>query len=199
MKNDPANNRFFDDLVTVNTLSGFKQWFFYAGMMFGGEEKWWGRGGQRPEPHEGLDICYYTNELGKRCRLEYPTRIPAVDDGTVYAISEDDYLGKSIFVRHDYRDSNSLFLHSVYAHAIPSPGLCADQPVTRGEVIASMADIRDRGLAIPGHIHLSMVFLPEDYPTDRLKWQILGLSYEVRLVDPLGYLHCDYTVGTYHA
>jgi hypothetical protein len=64
-------------------------------------------------------------------------------------------------------------------------------------VVAHIADIRDKQLSIPGHLHVSMVFLPEDYPRDMLKWQILAITYKARLVDPFGYLECDYNVGRY--
>ncbi|GAB6096222.1 hypothetical protein JCM14469_24750 [Desulfatiferula olefinivorans] len=193
----PSRGGFFDDLARQNDLPGFRQWFFYSGMLFGGDEKWWGKGGTRPDPHEGLDICYYLDDDGKRRALQNPIVIPAADDGVVFAVSDDDYLGKSIFVRHTAKDSSGMTLHSVYAHAVPSPGLCAGSAVARGEIVATMADIRDRGLSVPGHIHLSMVFLAEDYPLDMLRWQILSLTYQARLVDPMAYLACDFSVAPY--
>lgn len=199
MKNDAVRNRFFDDLVKLNQIKDFSAWFFYSGMIFGSSDKWWGKGGERPDAHEGLDICYYKDHQGSVHRLEGMINVPVMYDGTVLAISDDDFLGKSIFIRHDTRDSNDQILHSVYAHSVPVQGLSANQTVSQGEIIATMADISERGLSIPGHIHVSMVFLPEDYSRDMLKWQILSLSYQARLVDPFAYLdYSNYTVEPYH-
>ncbi|MBU1170533.1 MAG: M23 family metallopeptidase [Proteobacteria bacterium] len=197
MENDDTKNRFCEDLVKHNRLRDFSKWFFYSGMLYGSSDKWWGKGGERPDAHEGLDICYYLDSKDKLIQLQGLLWIPAMYSGTVFEISDDDYLGKSIFIRHGARDSNNLILHSVYAHSVPARGLCVNQTVKQGEIIAAMADISERNLSIPAHIHVSMVFLPEDYPKDKLKWQILALTYQARLVDPFAYLDCDYTVKPY--
>lgn len=188
---------FFKDLVEINGIGDFDSWFFYSGMLFGSEEKWWGEGGERPSPHEGLDICYYKNKEGGLGRLDETSLIPSAYDGVVFDVSDDDYLGKSIFVRHEFRDKNDFFLHSVYAHVLPVEGLVRGSSVRKGELLAHVADIRDRKLTLPGHVHVSMVYLPEDYPLDMLKWSILSVTYQARLVDPLGYLECGYTVSPY--
>ncbi|MFA6011622.1 MAG: M23 family metallopeptidase [Desulfobacteraceae bacterium] len=188
---------FFNDLVGKNGFTDFESWFFYSGMMFGSDYKWWGKGGTRPDPHEGLDICYYKNKAGDLKNLDEKTMVPVMFDGVVFEVSNDDYLGKSIFVRHDVRDKNDFFLHSVYAHANPVDGLTQGTVLGQGDIIARVSDIRDRKLSIPGHLHVSMVFLPEDYPKDMLKWSILAVTYQARLVDPFGYLECNYTVEPY--
>lgn len=190
-------SQFFTDLVEKNGITDFDSWYFYSGMMFGSDDKWWGKGGTRPEPHEGLDICYYKNTTGDLKSLNEKTMIPVMYDGVVFDVSDDDYLGRSIFVRHDVRDKNDFFLHSVYAHANPEGGLTQGTVLRQGDLLARVADIRERNLSIPGHIHVSMVFLPEDYPKDMLKWSILAVTYQARLVDPFGYLECNYTVEPY--
>ena len=190
-------SNFFNDLIEKNGITDFNQWFFYSGMLFGSDDKWWGKGGTRPDPHEGLDICYYKNKAGELCSFDEKTRIPVMYDGVVYEISDDDYLGSSVFVRHDVRDKNDYYLHSVYAHACPAQGLQAGTVLRQGDIVASVADIRDRNLSIPGHLHVSMIYFGDDYPRDMLKWQILAVTYQARLVDPFGYLECDYTVQPY--
>jgi murein DD-endopeptidase MepM/ murein hydrolase activator NlpD len=94
--------------------------------------------------------------------------------------------------------SSDLFLHSVYAHSNPVDGLRQGQKVKKGEHIADVADISGRNLSIPGHLHVSMVYLPEDYPKDMLKWQILAISYQARLVDPIGFFDCRYKVKKFN-
>jgi murein DD-endopeptidase MepM/ murein hydrolase activator NlpD len=192
-----VKSTFGRDLAEINSLDGFSEWFFYNGMMFGRYEKWWGDGGERQDPHEGLDIYYYVANDRSIRRLDGDIKVPVMFDGVVFDISDDDYLGKSIFVRHDMADSNGFFLHSVYAHSTPVNGLHVGQNVEKGEVVAHIADIRERNLKIPGHLHVSMIYMPEDYPKDMLKWSILAVTYNARLVDPIGYLECAYSTGDY--
>lgn len=190
-------DRFFHDLIDVNGISDISRWFFYSGMLFGSDDKWWGKGGVRPSPHEGLDICFFHDSLGGLEKLDGSVLIPVMDDGVVFDISSDDFIDSSIFVRHDHKDSNGCFLHSVYAHSHPASGLSPGQTIRYGDVVASMGDPKKRNLTIPAHIHVSMVYLPEDYPKDLLSWNILSMSYQARLVDPIGYLDCDYVTGPY--
>lgn len=184
-------------LTDLNGINDFSEWFFYTGMLFGGTGKWWGTGGMRPAPHEGLDICYYKNRQGELCTLGVNTRIPAMYDGVVYQISDDDFLGKSIYVRHEIQDSDSKILHSVYAHSIPGSGIKKNTYLCQGEVLGTIADIRARKLFLPGHLHLSMVWLPDGFPPELLTWEILATSTHVRLVDPFDYLVMDYSVESY--
>lgn len=199
MTDSALRDRFFHDLVNVNQINDFSTWFFYSGMLFGSDDKWWGMGGERPSPHEGLDICFFKNSVGDVKKMEGPISIPVMDDGIVFDISCNDFIDSSIFVRHEYQDSNGLYLHSVYAHSTPVKNLSPGQVLKHGDVLATMGDPAKKDLSIPAHIHVSMVFLPEDYPKDMLSWQILALSYQARLVDPFGYLECDYTIEPYKA
>jgi Peptidase family M23 len=197
LKTQMLRSSFCDDLVELNNISDFAEWYFYSGMLFGSREKWWGKGGERSRPHEGLDICYYKDSEQTVRTLEGMVKIPAMFDGVVYEISDDDFLGKSIFIRHDEYDSNSNILHSVFAHTLPVTGLAVNQKIRRNDVIARIADTRGMNLAVPGHLHVSMIFLPEDYPKDQLKWQILAVSRRARLVDPVDYLDRAFQVENY--
>ena len=88
-------------LVAINNLDsdGFSHWLFHPGMFFLDENKWWGDGGRRRVPHEGVDLCFYRTAGAENRRLAPRTRIPAMADGRVLAII-DDFLGKSIILHH---------------------------------------------------------------------------------------------------
>ena len=197
MNGQAFRNRFFYDLVNINELTDFSRWYFYSGMLFGSIGKWWGKSGDRPSPHEGLDICFFNDTKGNVKKLDGMIRIPLMDDGEVYDISSDDFIDSSIFVRHDKRDAAGRYLHSVYAHSRPVGHLKPGQTVCYGDTIATMGDPKKRNLTIPAHIHVSMVFLDIDYPKDMLAWKTLSLSHQARLVDPLQYLSCDYVTQPY--
>ena len=188
---------FFNALVEINNLRSFKEWFFYKGMLFGSHEKWWGRAGTRPSPHEGLDIGFYNDTNNCIQLLNHSVKIPVVADGTIIEISDDDFLDKSVFVRHKIFDENLKILHSVYAHSTPLEGLCVNDKVEKGDVIATIADISERNLLISGHLHISMIWLSKDYPTELLKWQILPNSNDAILADPFDFLDCKYSTDNY--
>ena len=199
MSDKAVRNLFFSDLLEANGISDFSRWFFYSGMLYGSYDKWWGKGGVRPSSHEGLDICFFHDSRGSLKRLGGTIHIPVMGDGVVFDISSDDFIDSSIFVRHDFKDANGHYLHSVYAHSHPVKSLRPGQTLRYGDVVATMGDPLKRNLSIPAHIHVSMVYLPEDYPKDMLSWKILSLSYQARLVDPIGYLDCDYVTEPYVA
>ncbi len=188
---------FFNALVEINNLISFKEWFFYKGMLFGSHEKWWGRAGIRPAPHEGLDIGFYNDIKDNIQPLNNSVKIPVVADGTIIEISDDDFLGKSVFVRHKIFDKDLKVLHSVYAHSTPLENLHINDKVKKGDVIATIADISTRNLSISGHLHISMIWLSEDYPTELLKWQKLPNSNDVIMADPFDFLDCQYSTDNF--
>ena len=187
---------FFNALEKINYPASFKEWFFYQGMLFGSPETWWGREGSRPSAHEGLDIGFYKDINDNIRCLEPGFKVPAVADGVVYEISDDDFLGKSIFVRHDINNETGGILHSVYAHSIPN-GIDVNDNVTKGDIIATVSDIRNRNLTISSHLHISMIWLPENYPKNLLKWKLMPESNDVILSDPLDFLNCSYSTQKY--
>ena len=187
---------FFNALEKINRLHTFKEWFFYEGMLFKSLETWWGRERSRPSPHEGLDIGFYKDTNDKIRCLEPGFKVPAVADGVVYDISDDDFLGKSIFIRHDINNETGGILHSVYAHSIPN-GIDVNDNVTKGDIIATVSDIRNRNLTISSHLHISMIWLPENYPKNLLKWQLMPESNDVVLSNPLDFLNCSYSTQKY--
>ncbi len=188
---------FFKKLVGINDLKLFKEWFFYNGMLFNRIEKWWGKAGNRPSQHEGLDIGFYKDTNNKIQPLKKLFRIPVVADGTVIKISDDDLLGKSIFVRHEIFDKDKKVLHSVYAHSTPIDELKVNDRVEQGYIIGSVADISSRNLMIAAHLHISMIWLTENYPDELLKWQILSDSKDAVLADPFKFLDCRYATDNY--
>ena len=187
---------FFNTFAEVNNLKSFKEWFFYKGMLFGSLEKWWGDAGQiRQIPHEGLDVGFYKDTDNRVLPLNNRAKIPVMADGTIVEISDDDFLGSSVFVRHEIFDKSLKVLHSVYAHSTPFDSLCVNDKVKKGDAIATIADLTKRNLQISGHLHLSMIWLSKDYPVELLKWQILPTSNNAVMVDPLEFSTCNYSFG----
>ena len=183
---DQAANDFGTTLAAVNGLyrQGFERWAFLPGMGFGDREKWWQSGGLRSTPHEGVDLCLFTDTSGRLQALEGSIQIPAMYDGVVLK-TLGDFLGCSIFLRHACFDARGRVLHTVFGHTRPLEGLCSGQAVAQGQIIAEMAGPPSRSTPILPHLHVSAAWVPASMPAADLVWEHLGRSREIALFDPL--------------
>ena len=96
MKNDLPKSEFVSHLVRVNQLDvyDFDRFIFFHGMLFGSEEKWWGKKGARRSSHEGLDVCFFANTRNENFRLDENSIVAVAG----YHISENLAWGKFLYV-----------------------------------------------------------------------------------------------------
>ena len=163
---------------------GVQAWLFSPGMLFGSLEKWWPDTGCRPTAHEGLDICYFTDGLGRDLQFDSGVKIPVMTAGTVIAVC-DDFLGRSVFVEHD-QDR----LISVYAHIVPLRTINPGYKIREGEVIGNVADTTGRKNRMPAHLHVTIMKIPSGLSGEQLDWNFICRSGRVTLFDPLKILFC---------
>jgi murein DD-endopeptidase MepM/ murein hydrolase activator NlpD len=178
-------------LLRHNSLDGFREWAFRPGMLFGSRFKWWGEGGYRGSPHEGLDLCLYRDEGGRIHGLDKNTKIPSIYDGEVVRVVRD-FIGKSIFLRHGLSDSDGNALYSVYGHVKPLGGVTRGGVFREGETIASLADTRGRN--VPPHLHVSLAWICPAHRPEELGWEMMRDARKARLLDPLPLVVDSYTV-----
>jgi hypothetical protein len=182
----PVSNSFHARFLAINHLdkSGFKDWLFASGMLFGARAKWWGDGGERSIPHEGIDLKYYRNIEGKTSSIGPETKIPVTFTGTVVAVI-DDFLGKSIFIKH-----------TQYHNAAPGPEIHPGMVFEETHIIGNIANTSGRRQNIPCHLHVSAGWIPDSLPLQDINWEtIADPESGVILVDPLLLLDIPYTVG----
>ncbi len=176
-------------LVSANRLedNGFSEWLFYPGMFFLDKKKWWGDGGPRQAPHEGVDFCFYRTSAADHRRLQPQARIPAVAAGRVLAII-DDFLGKSIIMHHPVLDWGKDRVCTIFGHTVPLAGLSAGEPIAAGEIVARLAACtRSRG---PGpHLHVSLALIDRRLTGKELTWPALSRSGAALLLDPLPFVN----------
>ncbi len=182
-------SRFAENLVQHNGLAllGFREWAFCRGMLFDAEDGWWGSPKKRDRLHEGLDLCLYTDGEGRWRTLGGGAKVPVIYTGQIVKI-EDDFLGKSVYVKHDFRDGSGNILCSVYGHTSPAPGIGPDVAVAEGQVIATVVDTAGKKAAAPPHLHVSVVWTPESLPLADLTWATISARRSVKPVDPLEFL-----------
>lgn len=192
----PRQSKFCEYLIEHNKLSaqGFEEWIFYPGMLFQSPDKWWGNGGYRDRPHEGIDVCLYRDQDGKICRLDALTKVPVMYRGSIVSII-DDYTGKTAFVCHDIRDEEGNQLYSIYGHMEPLDSIAMGGMVDEGRIIGSIADnMKNKEIKMLPHLHLSLAWIPEDFPQEKLRWNTISDSPGVTLLNPLDVVGCPYTV-----
>ena len=171
-------------------LDDFQKWLFLPGMLFNSREKWWGTNGARPAPHEGIDLCSFEDSHGKSQNLDRHTRIPAVFAGEIVKI-ERDFLGQSIYIRHQIFDDRERQLYSAYGHTRPLDALHPGTQVAEGEVIATISDLFRTQPDILVHVHITFAWVPVALEAGDLNWENLGKNSYITLIDPLGVLEGD--------
>lgn len=183
---------FHESLIRLNGLDkqGFAAWVFKPGMLFKDIAVWWGDGGVRRRPHEGLDICFYRDVSGQNYRLTEKAMIPVIYDGKIVRM-DDDFLGKSVYVGHGIYDNNGNRLYTVYGHTSPLRDIAEGKELREGEAFATIADVGVRKTVIPPHLHLSVAWMPETFPCERLNWNMMSDPGIVTLCNPLGFVVCS--------
>jgi hypothetical protein len=182
-------SRFFADLLANNSdyLDGFKRWIFHPGMLFNSLDKWWGDKKQRTTAHEGIDLCYFEDSLRRVKKVDQYLRIPATFAGTIIKV-DNDFLGKSIYLKHEISSESGAQLYTVYGHLKPCRAVEAGRTVQQGEIIAVISDPAGNGVQILPHLHLSFAWIPDPMPPDRLTWKNHSTDRRIRLIDPLSIL-----------
>jgi murein DD-endopeptidase MepM/ murein hydrolase activator NlpD len=182
----PENTCFTERLIGANGLDpkDFHRWAFCPGMLFQSPDKWWGDHGRRDFPHEGIDLCLYTDPTGGVRRLDEHTRIPVISDGVVKAVFTD-YLGQAVIVEHECHQRGRGHYLSVYAHTKPVFGMHPGVAVKEGDVIATIADTSRSKAKIAPHLHFTIGLPSPDLMYENFVWNHMRDPDLVSLLNPL--------------
>ncbi len=184
-------NSFFTKHNDFNT-HGFKEWVFYPGMLYHDTEAWWSDAAVRSSSHEGIDLCFYKDNSGQVHHIKKGIKIPVMYDGEIVHI-HDDFLGKSIYVKHNTINEMGNILHTIYGHTIPLNPHDTNTTVHEGDIIAEMA-ISSMNKRIHPHIHITMAWLPESLSYKKTNWETVGNPQLVTHFNPLEYLDIKYSI-----
>lgn len=186
---------FSDTLIKCNGLDrlGFEQWLFFPGMLFNAVEMWWGDGGDRNRPHEGLDLRLFRDSSGKVQSIGPGTQIPVMYKGEVVAIHSD-FLGQSVYVHHRSLGREGTHLYTIYGHTRTGKHVHPGKVLDEGDVFATIADTANKQVRAPAHLHISIAWVAESVPTESLDWNIVTDPDLAVLLDPLEVIACNYTV-----
>ena len=187
--------RFAEYLRGHNSLdeNGFEKWIFHPGMLFNSTNRWWGDGGSRDNPHQGLDLCLYRDRNGEDHTLDEKMKIPMIYDGEIANIIND-YIGKSIFLIHYTCDGKGNQLCTIYGHTEPYNGFVRGKTLNEGDVIATIKDTREKKVDIMPHLHVSLAWVPKSLPYNKLNWKTISDPGIATLLNPLELIVYKYTV-----
>lgn len=186
---------FSDTMVKCNGLDrlGFEQWLFFPGMLFNALEIWWGDGGDRNRPHEGLDLCFFRDSSGNVRSIGPGTQIPVMYQGEVVAVHSD-ILGQSVYVYHASLSGEGAHLYTIYGHTRTGKHVRPGKVLDQGDVFATIADTARKRVRAPAHLHISIARVAESIPPESLDWNIVSDPDLAVLLDPLEVIACNYTV-----
>lgn len=153
-------------------------WLLGQGMGFAHDSKWWAEG-QRPAPHNGLDLYRYRDGKGVERTIEPGALVPMLMPGRVIALAPD-YIGTSVFVLHEEHG-----LMSAFGHMDPAAVVSAGSRLGADAVLGRIA--RSARAACPSHLHISVAETTDVLP--ELTWETLEGAAGVRFLDPEGYLY----------
>jgi hypothetical protein len=161
-------------------MQGFKKWIFHKGMLFDSSEKWWGDKGKRPAGHEGIDLCQFEKNYGKIEQLNKNIKVPASFSGRIIKI-EKDFLGKSVFIKHNNINSKGQNLYTLYGHIEPLASLKTGIKIEKSQIIGAVSDLSSKILP---HIHISFAWISESLNPEELTWNNLRKNELINLIDP---------------
>ncbi len=174
------------------TASGNQEieWLFHHGMLFSSPDTWWksrktSKPDKRKTVHEGIDILFYKDTSKQIRQLKADALIPAYSDGEVINIC-DDFISKSIIVRHNISLKQRLYLIIVYAHILPDSGIKTGSSLKQGDIIATIAKTDKRKTTLPPHLHFSILEIPKNIHAEHLNWDFFSdKKSKINLINPL--------------
>ncbi len=187
-------SKIFIELNKLNERC-FSVWAFYPGMLFMSTDRWWGDGGYRNMPHEGIDVCHFQDIDGRTHGLEEGMKVPAIIEGEIVRI-ERDYIGESVFVKNNFQDKNNRQLHTIYGHVVPYDGVHEGKELFVKEEFASIANTSGKKVEIAPHLHISFLWIPESFNSKELGWSAITTPGAVDFIDPMQVIDFRYVVLT---
>ena len=183
MKNAEKSG-FTEHFIRANGLceNDFEEWLLCSGMLFKAPNRWWGIKGKRKKLHEGLDLRFYRNQKTEIICFNDSTKIPTIYDGVIVGIFND-FLGKSIFIKHEISSADNGTLCTIFGHVNPESNIYSGMRVEEGEIIASVASSGTSNMS--SHLHISIGWAKKEITDEFLDWKVISSSKTLKLIDPL--------------
>ena len=183
MKNAEKSG-FTEHFIRANGLgkNDFEEWLLCSEMFFEAPDTWWGIQGKRNKLHEGLDLGFYRNQKKEIIGFDDSTRIPTIYEGVIVGIFND-FLGKSIFTKHEISSADNGTLCTIFGHVNPESEIYPGMRLEEGEIIARVASAKTS--SVSSHLHISIGWAKKEITEEFLDWEVISSSEMLKLIDPL--------------
>ena len=94
-----------------------------------------------------------------------------------------DFLGKSIFIKHENSSVDNAALCTIFGHLNPKNKIYPGMRLKEGQVIASVA--RTKISRVSTHLHISIGWLKKEVIGDIFDWKVISNSEALKLIDPI--------------
>jgi len=73
-------------------------------------------------------------------------------------------------------------------------GIEREVALEEGGIVGSISGTEGKRLKILPHVHISVAWIPEDFPAENLDWKIMNESPDIILLNPLDIFNGNYTI-----
>ena len=105
-------------------------------------------------------------------------------DGVLVGVIND-FLGKSLILKHSIPGIEVESFLTIYGHTHPEQGIHIGKAYKEGETITRVADMDSSKSRVRPHLHLSIGLLSKSFPYARLNWENISDPDTMTLIDPL--------------
>ena len=179
-----GKSRFTEYFIKANGLSesDFDEWMLSSEMLFEATDKWWGTQKKRKNSHEGIDLGFYRSRNNGVVAFNDTTNIPIMYTGVIVGVFND-FLGKSVFLKHEISDDENGKLCTIFGHIKPDRELYSGMMLKEGETIARVASVGTSN--VNPHLHITIGWAKKAITEDLLNWNVIGNSEALKLIDPI--------------
>ena len=85
-------------------------------------------------------------------------------------------------------------LYTIYGHVKLLAGIEREVALEEGGIVGSISGTEGKRLKILPHVHISVAWIPEDFPAENLDWKIMNESPDIILLNPLDIFNGNYTI-----
>jgi hypothetical protein len=94
-----------------------------------------------------------------------------------------DFLGKSILIKHEISSADDGTLCTIFGHVNPEKEIYPGMRIEEGEIIASVANAGTSRMS--PHLHISIGWAKKEITDEFLDWKVISSSETLKLIDPL--------------
>lgn len=168
---------------SCNPIASLHKYVFLKGMLFSDPYQWWTTK-KRPCYHEGLDIATFLDYSATIQFFPAKTLVPVLLSG-VAVHKHKDFLGHTLYVRHNQVRRRNKILHSLYAHVDIADDL--RETIRSEAIIASLSTVASPRIISP-HLHISIAWIEENLKLEYISWENISGHPGIQLVDPINFI-----------